>query len=211
MDLTARWFGDRAVLVDVQEPAQREQVAALLAGEFPDLQVRRGMVSVLVEVDSPEAHLLDRVNSALSEVAVSSVLRPGSATAHLVRATYDGEDLEEVSQLLEVTTSAVVQAHLAQTWRVAMIGFAPGFAYLEPVGHVTMDWARVPRRDTPRSLVPAGSLALAAGMSAVYPASMPGGWHLVGTTREVMFDPARGDRPALLAPGDDVRFEVGDE
>lgn len=211
MDLTARWFGDRAVLVDVQEPAQREQVAALLAGEFPDLQVRRGMVSVLVEVDSPEAHLLDRVNSALSEVAVSSVLRPGSATAHLVRATYDGEDLEEVSQLLEATTSAVVQAHLAQTWRVAMIGFAPGFAYLEPVGPVTMDWARVPRRDTPRSRVPAGSLALAAGMSAVYPASMPGGWHLVGTTREVMFDPARGDRPALLAPGDDVRFEVGDE
>ena len=211
MDLTARWFGDRAVLVDVQEPAQREQVAALLAGEFPDLQVRRGMVSVLVEVDAPEAHLLDRVNSALSEVAVSSVLRSGSATAHVVRVTYDGEDLEEVSQLLEATTSAVVQAHLAQTWRVAMIGFAPGFAYLEPVGPVTMDWARVPRRDTPRSRVPAGSLALAAGMSAVYPASMPGGWHLVGTTREVMFDPARGDRPALLAPGDDVRFEVGDE
>jgi KipI family sensor histidine kinase inhibitor len=82
-----------------------------------------------------------------------------------------------------------------------MIGFAPGYPYLgglPPRLHL-------PRRATPRKAVPPGSVAIAAGMTGIYPARLPGGWHLIGRTDQRLFDP-QADRPCLLDPGDDVRF-----
>ena len=119
---------------------------------------------------------------------------------------YGGGDLAEVAALLAVTADDVIRAHHQQQWRVAMIGFAPGFGYLEPVGGDLLPWARLARRDSPRSAVPGGSVAVAAGMSAVYPQQMPGGWHLIGRTDRPMFDVTVDTRPALLAPGDRVHF-----
>ncbi len=118
-----------------------------------------------------------------------------------ILARYDGPDLGEVAALLGIGVDEVVHRHTGQLWTSAFIGFAPGFAYLmgehEPL--------TVPRRETPRTAVPAGSIALAAGFCGIYPRASPGGWHLIGTTEARLWDVGRA-QPALLAPGTRVRF-----
>ncbi|NUL28114.1 5-oxoprolinase subunit PxpB [Streptomyces lunaelactis] len=114
---------------------------------------------------------------------------------------YDGPDLAAVAALWQVTEEEVAQIHSAAEFRVAFCGFAPGFGYLTGL---PQRYA-VPRRATPRSSVPAGSLALAGPYTGVYPRSSPGGWQLIGTSDAVLWDAAR--RPAaLLSPGTRVRF-----
>jgi len=114
---------------------------------------------------------------------------------------YNGEDLAEVAELLGITPADVVRMHTGQDYAVGFTGFAPGFAYLSG-GHPDLD---VPRRSSPRTKIPAGSVALAGTFSGVYPRESPGGWQLIGTTPAEMWDLSR-DRPALLLPGDRVRF-----
>lgn len=112
-----------------------------------------------------------------------------------------GPDLEAVAAQLGLSPAEVVGLHSERPLPVLMIGFAPGYAYLgglPPALHL-------PRRATPRSAVPAGSVAIAAGMTGIYPARLPGGWHLIGQTSITLFDPAN-DPPALLRSGDSVRF-----
>lgn len=113
---------------------------------------------------------------------------------------YDGEDLDEVARLTGRTAAELVAFHTGSTWRVAFGGFAPGFAYL-----VTDRPLDVPRRRTPRTAVPPGSVGLAGAFSGVYPRSSPGGWQLIGRTDAVLWDEA-ADPPALLRPGTVVRF-----
>lgn len=116
---------------------------------------------------------------------------------------YDGEDLAEVAALLDISTEEVIRRHTGSEYMVAFTGFAPGFAYLSG-GHPSFD---LPRRATPRPRVPAGAVALAGRFSAVYPQASPGGWQIIGATDMPMWDLAR-ERPALLQPGDRVRFVV---
>lgn len=116
-------------------------------------------------------------------------------------AVYDGPDLPHVAASVGLSVEDVVRRHSAVTYRAAFSGFAPGFAYLsgtDPLLHL-------PRRETPRTAVPAGSLAIADGWTAVYPRRTPGGWHLVGTVDVPVFD-LRREPPALLGPGCRVRF-----
>ncbi|HEX5995239.1 MAG TPA: 5-oxoprolinase subunit PxpB [Jiangellales bacterium] len=118
-----------------------------------------------------------------------------------VPVVYDGEDLTEVAGMTGLTEKEVVARHLRPEYRAAFCGFAPGFAYLaggDPV-------LRVPRRDNPRTSVPAGSVGLADQFTGVYPRQMPGGWQLIGRTDAVLWDLDR-EPPALLAPGTRVRF-----
>ena len=118
-----------------------------------------------------------------------------------VRVVYDGEDLAEVAALSGLAEQEVVARHLRPEYRVAFCGFAPGFAYI-----VGGDPAlRVPRRGSPRTAVPAGSVALADEFTGVYPRQMPGGWQLIGHTDAVLWNLDR-DPPALLPPGTRVRF-----
>ncbi|AVZ71862.1 allophanate hydrolase [Streptomyces lunaelactis] len=114
---------------------------------------------------------------------------------------YDGPDLAAVAALWQVTEEEVAQIHSAAEFRVAFCGFAPGFGYLTGL---PQRYA-VPRRVTPRSSVPAGSLALAGPYTGVYPRSSPGGWQLIGTSDAVLWDAAR-QPAALLSPGTRVRF-----
>jgi KipI family sensor histidine kinase inhibitor len=100
-----------------------------------------------------------------------------------------------------VDADEVVRRHTGTEWTVAFCGFAPGFGYLTPDGE---PWD-VPRRDSPRTRVPAGAVALAGGFSGVYPRESPGGWQLIGRTDVAVFDVAR-DPAALLRPGVRVRF-----
>lgn len=109
---------------------------------------------------------------------------------------YDGEDLADVARLLGCSPQEVVRRHAGASWVVGFVGFAPGFAYLtgDDAGLV------VPRRETPRTRVPAGSVALAGPYSGVYPRSSPGGWQLVGRTDVVTWDTDR-DPPTPVGPG----------
>lgn len=118
---------------------------------------------------------------------------------------YDGQDLADIADLLSVSVDELIARHTAATWRVAFTGFAPGFGYL--VGDDAL--FNVPRRSSPRTRIPAGSVGLAGEFSGVYPRESPGGWQLLGHTDEVMFDLLR-DPPALFVPGHEVRFTVAD-
>jgi KipI family sensor histidine kinase inhibitor len=113
----------------------------------------------------------------------------------------DGPDLPEVAERLGLSQGQVVEAHAGPTYRVRMLGFVPGFAYLATLPEVLA----LPRRAEPRTRVPGGSVAIAARQTAVYPFETPGGWHLIGRTDLSMWDIGRVP-PARLAPGDRVRF-----
>jgi len=119
---------------------------------------------------------------------------------------YDGEDLAFVAAHLGCSVDQLVRRHGAATFTVAFTGFAPGFAYM------TCDdpQLNVPRRETPRVRIPAGSVAMAGAFCGVYPTDSPGGWQLLGTTPSTMWDLTR-ERAALLAPGDHVRFREIDK
>jgi len=129
--------------------------------------------------------------------------RPSDRPTIVIPTRYDGPDLDEVAERTGLTRDQVVQCHCAGVYRVYLLGFAPGFAYLG-----TLDPALVlPRRREPRLRVAAGSVAIAGAQTAVYPLGTPGGWHLLGRTELRMFDPRR-QPPVLLCPGDRVRFEA---
>ena len=149
---------------------------------------------------------MDAVRRVLTEGVPAAPASGSRAREHRIDVLYTGEDLRSVAQHLGIEPGGLIAAHCDQVWRVAMLGFAPGFGYLEPVGDLALPWSTLHRRDSPRTRVPRGSVALAAGMSAVYPQDMPGGWHLIGVSTAVLFDPARTPEPSLLGPGDLVRF-----
>lgn len=121
---------------------------------------------------------------------------------HAIPVVYDGADLDSVAELAKISREAVIEIHSSRTYDVDLLGFVPGFAYLSEVD----PRLALPRRSQPRPRVPAGSVAIAAGLTGVYPFDTPGGWHLLGRTTTVMFDPRR-DEPSLLRPGEKVKFE----
>lgn len=187
--------GEAAVLLELDDLEAALAWYDALAGH-PDVEEAvLGARTVLLRGDPRRLRSL---------VRATTEPRPGQRLAgreHVLEVHYDGPDLDEVARLTGLSRDAVVDAHAAAAWTVAFGGFAPGFAYL--VGGDPR--LRVPRRDTPRSSVPAGSVGLADTFSGVYPRSSPGGWQLIGTTDATLFDVDR-DPPALLAPGDTVRF-----
>lgn len=147
--------------------------------------------------------------AALTAVELARQLRLRNLDARETRAEkrieipvrYDGEDLAEVAGLLGVSPEDVVRRHTGSDYTVAFTGFAPGFAYLSG-GHPSLD---VPRRKVPRTRIPAGAVGLAGSFSGVYPQASPGGWQIIGVTDTPMWDLSRAT-PALLQPGDSVRF-----
>ena len=113
----------------------------------------------------------------------------------------DGPDLEDVAAFARLTTDQVIERHCAREYRVFMLGFLPGFAYMGSVD----ERIAAPRRATPRTRIPSGSVGIAGRQTGVYPRQSPGGWQLIGRTALQVFDPSR-EQPSLFAPGDRVRF-----
>lgn len=112
-----------------------------------------------------------------------------------------GEDLDAAASELGMTAAELVDRHSAAIYTVAMIGFAPGFPYLTGLDPALA----LPRLATPRTRVPAGSVAIGGAQTGIYPRESPGGWRLLGRTPLALFD-AQRDPPSLLSPGDRVRF-----
>jgi len=113
----------------------------------------------------------------------------------------DGPDLADVARNAGLDIADLIARHTAVRYTVAMLGFAPGFPYLIGLDPVLA----MPRMDTPRTRVEAGSVGIGGAQTGIYPQAGPGGWRIIGRTREALFDAMR-DPPALLAPGDRVRF-----
>jgi len=117
---------------------------------------------------------------------------------------YEGDlapDLDDVARFGGCSPDEVVALHTNRTYRVYMLGFIPGFAYLAEVD----PRIAAPRRAAPRTEVPAGAVAIAGGQTGIYPAVTPGGWNIIGRTRKKPYDPGR-PVPFLFGVGDDVRF-----
>jgi len=119
---------------------------------------------------------------------------------------YDGVDLPEVATHARLSIEEVIARHTAARYRVAMLGFAPGFPYLLGLDPTLA----VPRRSNPRTSVPAGSVAIGGQQTGIYPQSLPGGWQLIGRTPMRLFDFA-ATSPSLLGPSDHVRFRAIDQ
>ena len=185
--------GDRASLIELEdnEAAVRLGRALLASGRYADVVVgHRTVLVAWAADDEPELDLRTAAEA------------PSPAAKEVeLKVRYDGPDLGEVAAHVGVSPEEVVVRHTRAEHRVAFLGFQPGFGYL--VGGDEL--LHVPRLDEPRTRVPAGSVAIAGPYSGVYPRESPGGWRLLGTTATVMFDAARSE-PALLAPGDRVRF-----
>ncbi|MDO5754030.1 5-oxoprolinase/urea amidolyase family protein [Arthrobacter sp.] len=198
-------MGQGAVLLQCSSLAQVMALDALLradAAGSPTLSGVRDVVAaartVLVRCDSPAA-----VEQLKRLVAAATLPEQAAATGrlHTLATVYDGDDLQEAARLAGLGPEALRTWHSGQDWVAAFGGFAPGFMYLTPTDRALA----LPRRDTPRTQVPAGSVAVAGEFSAVYPGPTPGGWQLLGHSAAVLWDAARAD-PALIQPGDIVRF-----
>jgi KipI family sensor histidine kinase inhibitor len=132
--------------------------------------------------------------------------QPLSGRRWLIPVCYAPElapDLDEVARRTGLSREDVVRLHTGAGYRVYMLGFLPGHPYMGDLPEAL----RLPRRETPRIVVPAGSVAIATALTGIYPLESPGGWHLIGRTPARLFDPAR-DPAVLMAPGDEVRFEA---
>jgi KipI family sensor histidine kinase inhibitor len=135
--------------------------------------------------------------SAASEATAQMATSPVIA----IEVRYDGADLDDVARSCRLSVDDVVRLHSEAEYTVAFCGFVPGFSYLVGLS----PQLQLPRRATPRTRVPAGSVAIASEFSAVYPSDGPGGWHLLGSTDAVLWDEGR-EVAALLPPGTRVRF-----
>jgi len=193
--------GSTALLVELDDLDSVLALYAALADQPPDgvIDVVPAARTVLLVTD-PARTSLPAVADAVRTTRPRPDARSGGDVVE-VPVHYDGEDLEDLAGLLDLSPEELVHRHTGAEWTVAFGGFAPGFGYLTQADG---EWD-VPRRSTPRTKVPPGSVALAGEFSGVYPRESPGGWQLIGRTDVAVFDLDR-DPPALLRPGVRVRF-----
>jgi len=209
-----RSMGDRSVLVElgdkispdvncrVQQLMQRIRDARLAGVR----EVAPGYRSLLVVFD-PLAIAPDHLKARIQEIdAASASAGPPPAKQVTVPVFYGGEygpDLEAVAAHRGISADEVIRLHTGTIYRVYMIGFTPGYPYL---GELPVELA-VPRRSTPRTRVPKGSVGIAQRQTGIYPVESPGGWQIIGWTPIELFDPGR-PLPSLLEMGDQVKFEA---
>jgi KipI family sensor histidine kinase inhibitor len=199
-----RVAGERGLLVEVEDLETVHRLHAALRQLDPPgvVELVPGYRTVLIVADPGQAEALDELAARLPHLELPPAESVAGETVE-IPVSYDGEDLPEVAGLTGLEAEEVVRRHTAPEYTVAFLGFSPGFPYL-----VGLDPAlQVPRRDTPRTSIPAGSVGLAGNQTGIYPTASPGGWQLIGHTDVTLFDPAR-DPPALLAPGTHLRFTV---
>jgi KipI family sensor histidine kinase inhibitor len=194
-----RRAGDAALLIEADEP-RRLNAAVRSLGRPDIIDIVPGARTLLVTT-SPGTDL-GRLGALIAGLTLPETYETGGEPLR-VPVVYDGEDLDEVASLTGLSRSEVVSRHSAGEYVVAYLGFSPGFGYLAGLD----ESLRVPRRDSPRTSVPAGSVAIAGPYGAIYPSSSPGGWRLLGRTTLRMWDPDR-EPPSLLQPGTQVRFVV---
>jgi KipI family sensor histidine kinase inhibitor len=195
----SRPYGDRAVHLEPDDPAQLAGLRATLGAAPGVLEVVPAARTLLVSFDQARTSGAAIVEAARQAEHAPQELPEAALVELPVR--YDGADLQDVAEEVGCSVPELIARHSSAEYTVDFCGFAPGFAYLsglEPALHR-------PRLATPRTQVPAGSVGIAGEYTGVYPRSSPGGWRLLGRTEAALWDPSRTP-PALLAPGVRVRF-----
>ncbi len=204
-------FGER---IDLDLNARVQAAASSLHRQLPQLECVPAYASVLLRFDPAAWAGADGHPHQQVQAAVLAALRdtdPVSHAAHeiTIPVCYGGAygpDLLDVATHVRLPADDVVARHTGAEYRVAMLGFAPGFPYL-----LGLDpQLAVPRRDDPRQRVPIGSVAIGGGQTGIYPQQLPGGWQLIGRTPLRLFD-AASEPPSRLVAGDRVRFQAIDE
>lgn len=204
--------GDAALLVEFPQridPVVSGRAVAVsraiqdrCAGRIRDVVV--GYASVTVYFDPLQTDI-GAIEAEISRAVELNPEAPSIAEAVIdVPVCYGGEfgpDLAEVAAFARATEAEAIELHCAPVYRVYVVGFMPGFAYMASVD----PRLAMPRRPTPRTRVPAGSVAIASGQTGIYPLESPGGWHLIGRTWLKPYDERRSE-PFLFKPGDRVRF-----
>jgi len=204
-------MGEGALLLDAGPTVTAGSRALLAAAACIERAAISGVETILPTLSSllitfdplhisPDA-LRITVASLLAQPGVAPPLSARTVEIPVRYGGGDGPDLADVAAHCALTPTEVVTLHAGSVYRVLMIGFAPGYPYIGPLPPAL----ELPRRATPRQQVPAGSVAIAAGLAGIYPDQLPGGWHLIGRTDLRLFDP-HTTPPALLAIGDAVRF-----
>lgn len=197
--------GDAAVLLDLADAGSAAQLALAIraAGLRGVRDVVPGARTVLVTVE-PGTWDTRELSERLTSLPPVDDTATAATPVVEIGVCYDGPDLADVAALTGLPVREVIARHEAARYRVGWLGFMPGFGYLTGLDPAL---GQVPRLDTPRVSVPAGSVAIAGGLAAVYPGTSPGGWRLLGRTDEKLWDPERVP-PALFAPGTRVRFRA---
>ncbi|SMC79837.1 5-oxoprolinase subunit B family protein [Janibacter indicus] len=193
--------GDTALLVELADLDEVLSLYARLDEDLPDgvVDLVPAATTLLLTID-PRVTDVEGLARRVSGITVGSHERATTGEVE-IPVVYDGEDLAEVGRITGLGERGVIEAHTGTPWTVAFCGFAPGFGYM--VGGD--ERLRVPRRDNPRTRVPAGSVAIAGEFASVYPRESPGGWQLIGRTALEVWDIGR-EPPALLVPGTTVRY-----
>lgn len=196
-------FGDRIDLaLNARVIAARDALAAMKLAGIGDVVPTWRSLTVHFDPLRLDRELL---GERLLQCARAETQKSALATRWQIPVVFGdefGPDLTAVAHATGRSAADVIEALCAAELRVFLIGFLPGFPYLGELPQ----WLRLPRLATPRAAVPANSLAIAGAQAAVYPWQSPGGWHLLGRTPVRLFDVGDAARPALLAPGDAVRF-----
>lgn len=194
-------LGDRGFLARfASEDEAARWAEAVRARAWPGvLDVVPAYRAVGVYAD-PDRIDLDELGDRLARVEPGETARQVGPLIQ-VPVLYDGEDLAEVARRRNLGESEVVAAHAGTDYRVFAVGFQPGFPY---AGNLPAGLSGLSRRESPRTRVPAGSVAIVGRQTAIYPAASPGGWHLIGRTPLRIVDVARGHFP--IQAGDRLRF-----
>lgn len=199
-------LGETALLAELGsrlDTALNTRAIALAAALKKRRDVRQavaGHTGVTVQFD-PDQITLDALGAAIRRLATKRPPMEEPGRLHRIPVVYDGADLDDVAAHLGLTTERVIELHTRPIYRVFLVGFVPGWAYLGPLP----DELTLPRRATPRTHVPAGSVAMAGQQTGIYPLDSPGGWNLIGRTSVKLFFPD-SDPPSLFRAGDRVKF-----
>jgi 5-oxoprolinase (ATP-hydrolysing) subunit B len=199
-------LGDAAVLAQLGtrlDTALNTRAIALAAALKKRRDVRQavaGHAGVTVQFD-PDQVTHEALAVAIRRLATRRPPMEEPGRLHRIPVVYDGPDLGAVAAELSLSTQRVIELHGTPIYRAFLVGFVPGWAYLGPLP----DELVLPRRASPRTQVPAGSVAIAGQQTGIYPLASPGGWHLIGRTSVRLFLPD-SDPPSLFRAGDRVKF-----
>jgi inhibitor of KinA len=199
-------LGDSALLAQLGtrlDTALNTRAIALAAALKKRRDVRQaiaGYASVTVHFD-PDQISHEALTAAIRRLAAKRPPMAEPGRLHRIPVVYDGPDLEAVSAVLGLDVAKIVEIHTRPIYRVFFVGFVPGWGYLGPLPEAL----ELPRRQVPRTKVPAGSVAIAGRQTGIYPLATPGGWHLIGRTSVKLFLPD-SDPPCLFRAGDRVKF-----
>jgi len=209
-----RLMADRAILVELGDeisPSINDRVRELfisldkqeIAGVTDLIPSYRSLLLIYDPLQISSAELENQVNNAHQHMDAAHIPSPKTVEIPVVYGDDKGPDLEWVAAYHKISPQEVIRIHSQHTYQVYMIGFTSGFPYLGEVPEALS----TPRRATPRTHVPKGSVAIAQRQTGIYPVQTPGGWHIIGWTPVTLFDP-QAEPPSLLEMGDRVRFHA---